>query len=152
MAVIANTVLVVRRIAELQRRRKILLDQRACRHRPLPAWALPPLQLVGMSARELRHLAGDGTDHEAATPDPDAQLAEIDRRIDALEQELLTAPLDRLDTILAVLDLVVARAQSPVEDDALAEQHPLGPRTLLLLERVRDELRRYLVAEQRAAS
>ncbi len=151
MAVIANTVLVVRRIAELQRRRKVLLDQRACRQRPLPAWALPPLQLVGMSARELRHLSGDGGDHGALAPDADAQLEEIERRIDALERELLSAPLDRLDTILAVLELVVARARSSA-DEAPTEPHPFCPRTLLLLERVRDELRRYLVAEQRAAS
>ena len=54
MAVIASTILVVRRIADLQRRRQILSERQDRLRRSLPEWTFAPLQLVGMSAGEIQ--------------------------------------------------------------------------------------------------
>ena len=54
MNVIANTILLVRRLAELRRRREGLVDRQDRMRRSLPEWAFAPLQLVGMSADEIR--------------------------------------------------------------------------------------------------
>jgi hypothetical protein len=59
MTVITNTTLLVRRIGDLQRKRDALLDRQDRLRRSLPEWAFAPLQLVGMSADEIRGLMTD---------------------------------------------------------------------------------------------
>ena len=54
MTVIANTTLLIRRIGEMRRRREALVDRQERLRSTLPEWALAPLQLVGMTATEIR--------------------------------------------------------------------------------------------------
>mgnify|MGYP000016361049 CR=1 FL=1 len=52
MTVIANTTLLIRRIAEVRRRREAIVDRQDRLRGSLPQWALAPLQLVGLTAAE----------------------------------------------------------------------------------------------------
>src|SRR3712207_6400275 len=59
MTVIANNTLLVRRLGELRRRREALADRQERLRSTLPEWALAPLQLVGMTATEIKDLMHD---------------------------------------------------------------------------------------------
>src|SRR3954447_26526789 len=107
MAVITNTTLLVRRIADLQRRREGLLDRQDRLRRSLPEWAFAPLQLVGMSADEIRGMMTDlsKAETEAGLDEIERELEQIDQQLEELENLLLTTPSRSLDSVQSVIDL-----------------------------------------------
>ena len=94
MAVITNTTLLVRRIGELQRRREALLDRQDRLRRSLPEWAFAPLQLVGMSADEIRGMMSElsKAETEAGLDEIEKDLEQIDSQLEELENLLLATP------------------------------------------------------------
>jgi uncharacterized coiled-coil DUF342 family protein len=155
MTVIANTILIVRRIGELRRRRRALLDRQDRLRRSLPEWTFAPLQLVGLSAEEIRSMIDDldRAESESGLKDIDAELEAIDRQLEQLESQILTSPARSLDAIQAVLDLAIARLREQTATDPDDLFYDYGDaRILFLLERAADDLRAYLAEEQRQAS
>ncbi len=155
MAVIASTILVVRRIADLQRRRQILTERQDRLRRSLPEWTFAPLQLVGMSAGEIQAMMNDldRAEAESGLTDVEAEIEQIDRQLEELESTLLATPSRSLDAIQAVLELAIARFREQTATDPNDLFYDYGDaRILFLLERAADDLRALLAEEQRQAS
>jgi hypothetical protein len=155
MTVIANTTLLIRRIAELRRRRDTLVDRQERLRGTLPEWALAPLQLVGMSATEIKAMMDDLSEAErkAGLDEIDSDLDRIDQQIEELENLLLTTPARSLDGIQAVLDMAVARFRDQTVTDPNDVFYDYGDaRTLRFIERAADDLRLLMSSTQRAAS
>jgi uncharacterized coiled-coil DUF342 family protein len=155
MTVIANTILVVRRIGELRRRRRALLERQDRLRRSLPEWTFAPLQLVGLSAEEIRSMIDDldRAESEAGLTEIDAEIEAIDRQLEQLESQILTSPARSLDAIQAVLELAIARLREQTATDPDDLFYDYGDaRILFLLERAADDLRAYLAEEHRQAS
>ena len=155
MAVIANTILVVRRIAELQRRRQMLVDRQERVRRSLPEWAFTPLQLVGMSAEEIRGMMNElaRAEDEAGLSEIEREIEKIDQQIEDLENSLLATPARSLDAIQAILELAVSRFREQTATDPDDVFYDYGDaRILFLLERATGDLRALLAEHERAAS
>lgn len=154
MNVIANTTLLIRRIGELRRRREVLVDRQERLRGMLPEWALAPLQLVGMSAEEIKAMMADLSEAErkSGLDEVDRDLEQLDHQIEELENMLLTTPARSLDGILAVLEMAVARFRDQTVTDPNDVFYDYGDaRTLRFLERATEDLRGILVDAQRAA-
>ncbi len=146
MTVIANTILTARRIVELQRRRRELVERQERLRRTLPEWAFAPLRLVGMSAEEIRRMMEELDRAEA-------EIEALDQQIDTLEQQLLGSSQLSFEGVVALLDLAVARLRESVATDPEDVFYDHGDaRTLFLLERALEDLRALLRQDQRAAS
>ncbi|MFO1070082.1 MAG: hypothetical protein U1E14_16340 [Geminicoccaceae bacterium] len=155
MNVISNSMLLVRRISELQRRREALVDRQDRLRRSLPEWAFAPLQLAGMSADEIRGMVGEITEAERASglDTIERDIEQIDGQIEDLENQLLTTPSRTLDSVQAVLDLAVSRCRAHTVSDPNDVFYDYGDsRVLYFLERANEDLRAILAAEQRQAS
>ena len=154
MNVISNAMLLVRRINELQRRRDSLLERQERLRRTLPEWTFAPLQLVGMSADEIRGMMSDLTDAERSTglDRLEAEVETLDQQIEELENSLLTTPSRSLDSIQAVLDLAVSRFRAHTVADPNDVFYDYGDaRVLFFLERAAEDMRTLLHEEQRQA-
>ncbi|GBD44403.1 hypothetical protein HRbin40_01892 [bacterium HR40] len=155
MTVIANTILLVRRIGELRRKRRTLVERQDRLRRSLPEWTFAPLQLVGLSADEIRSMIDDldKAERDAGLAEIEAEIDAIDRQLEQLESQILASPARSLDAIQAVLELAIARLreQTPTDPDDLFYDYG-DARILFLLERAADDLRAYLAEEQRQAS
>lgn len=155
MTVIANTTLLIRRIAEVRRRRDALVDRQERLRDNLPEWALAPLQLVGLTADEIRTLMSDLSDAEkqAGLDDIDHELENLDQQIEELENLLLTTPSRSLDGIQAVLDMAVTRFRAQTVTDPGDVFYDYGDaRILVFLERASEDLRAIMAETQRQAS
>lgn len=155
MAVITNTMLLVRRLSELQRRRDALVERQDRLRRSLPEWTFVPLQLVGMSAEEIRSMMSDlsKAEKEAGLDEIEREIEQVDRQIEELENMLLTTPSRTLESVMAVLDLAVSRFRATTVSDPDDVFYDYGDaRVLLFLERAAEDLRSMLLAEQRTAS
>lgn len=155
MAVITNTMLLVRRISDLQRRRDILVERQDRLRRSLPEWTFMPLQLVGMSADEIRSMMTDLTkaEQDAGLDEIERELENLDRQIEELENMLLTTPSRSLDSVMAVLDLAITRFRSQTVSDPDDVFYDYGDaRVLFFLERAADDLRSMLSMDHRNAS
>ncbi|MFO1039129.1 MAG: hypothetical protein U1E45_19980 [Geminicoccaceae bacterium] len=155
MSVITNSMLLVRRIGELQRRRELLLAKQERLRRSLPEWAVAPLQLVGMSADEIRTFIGDlsRAEAEAGLDEIEKEIETLDKQAEDLENLLLTTPSRSLDSILAVLDLAVTRFRAQTVDDPNDVFYDYGDaRVLTFLERAAEDLRAVLTDAHRQAS
>ncbi len=155
MTVIANTILTARRIVELQRRRRELVERQERLRRTLPEWAFAPLRLVGMSAEEIRRMMEelDRAEAEAGLDVVEAEIEALDQQIDTLEQQLLGSSQLSFEGVVALLDLAVARLRESVATDPEDVFYDHGDaRTLFLLERALEDLRALLRQDQRAAS
>lgn len=147
--------LLVRRIGELQRRRELLLAKQERLRRSLPEWAVAPLQLVGMSADEIRTFIGDlsRAEAEAGLDEIEKEIETLDKQAEDLENLLLTTPSRSLDSILAVLDLAVTRFRAQTVDDPNDVFYDYGDaRVLTFLERAAEDLRAVLTDAHRQAS
>lgn len=154
MTVITNSTLLVRRYNELQRRRKSLLERQDMMRRTLPEWAFAPLQLVGMSAEEIRGLVTDMSKAEAdaGLDEIERDLERVDRQVEEIETMLLTTPARSLDGVQAILDLAVNRFRGQVATDPNDVFYDYGDaRVLAFLERASDDLRGILNQHQRQA-
>jgi predicted ATPase len=155
MNVIANSTLLARRIAELQRRRGLLSEKQERLRQALPEWTFAPLKLVGMTAEEIRSMMSDLSDAERAAglDEIERDLERLDAEIEDAENALLAVPATSLDAIQAVLDLAVGRFRAATATDPNDVFYDYGDaRVLLFLERAAEDLRSLLHSSQRVAS
>lgn len=155
MTVIANTTLLIRRLGEFRRRRDTLVDRQERLRGTLPDWALAPLQLVGMSAAEIKAMMDDLSEAErkAGLDEVDHDIEHLDEQIEELENLLLATPARSLDGIQAVLEMAVARFRDQTVTDPSDVFYDYGDaRTLRFLERAADDLRSLMTDAQRVAS
>jgi DNA-binding transcriptional MerR regulator len=155
MTVIANTTLLIRRIAEVRRRREAIVDRQDRLRGSLPQWALAPLQLVGLTAAEIQGLMSDLSEAEkqSGLEDVERELELLDQQIEELENMLLTTPSRSLDGIQAVLEMAVTRFRGQTVTDPGDVFYDYGDaRILTFLERATDDLRNLLAENQRQAS
>lgn len=155
MTVIANTTLLIRRIADMRRRRQALVDRQERLRSTLPEWAMAPLQLVGMTATEIKALMNDLSEAErqSGLDEVERELDQLDQNIEELENLLLTTPARTMDGIQAVLDMAVARFREQTVTDPNDVFYDYGDaRTLRFLERAADDLRMLVQETHRVAS
>lgn len=141
--VITNSVLLARRIRELQRRRQTLVAQQEQLRSQLPDWAVEPLRLVGMTAEEIRTLVNDWStaETESGLDQVEQQLDDIDKQIEELENLLVTTPSSSLDEIESVISLAVARFKEIIVTDPEDVFFDHGEaRLLALIERAHEDL------------
>ena len=153
--VINNTILLVRRINELQRRRDNLVERQESMRRSLPDWTFAPLQLVGMSGDEIRGMMSDlsRAESDAGIVKVDSEIEQIDEQIEHLENMLLNAPSQSLESIQAVLELAINRFSAHTVTDPTDVFYDYGDaRVMRLLEHASDDLRALLTEDQRQAS
>lgn len=149
--VITNSVLLARRIRELQRRRQALVAQQEQLRTQLPEWAVEPLRLVGMTAGEIQTLVNDWStaETEAGLDDVEQQLDQIDKQIEELESMLVTTSSTSLDEIEAVISLAVARFREIIVTDPEDVFFDHGEaRLLALVERAHEDLSELLQRAQ----
>ncbi len=154
MNVITNTILLVRRIRDLQRRREAIVERQDRLRRSLPEWTFAPLQLVGMSGEEIRAAMSDLTKAEAdaGLNELEKEIERLDRDIEALENRVFSTPTGSLDVIQAVLELAIERFRSQTVVDPNDVFYDYGDaRVLTFLEHAFDDLSELLAGEQREA-
>jgi alkanesulfonate monooxygenase SsuD/methylene tetrahydromethanopterin reductase-like flavin-dependent oxidoreductase (luciferase family) len=146
-SVITNSILLTRRIRELQRRRQALVGRQEQVRAQLPDWAVEPLRLVGLTNEEIRSLVSDlsTTEAEAGLNEIEADLENLDRQVEDLENVLVATPSNSLDEIEAVIRLTVDRFREIIVTDPDDVFYDHGEaRFLALLERVQEDLSRVL--------
>ncbi len=142
-SVITNSILLTRRIRELQRRRQALVGRQEQVRAQLPDWAVEPLRLVGLTNDEIRSLVANlsSTEAEAGLNQIESDLEDLDRQIEDLENVLVATPSDGLDEIEAVIRLTVDRFREIIVSDPNDVFYDHGEaRFLALLERVQEDL------------
>jgi hypothetical protein len=152
MTVITNSLLLVRRIGELHRRRQQLAERQDQLRQALPDWALEPLRLVGVSAAEVQELVGDlsQAEEEVGLGEIDDQIERLDEEIEELERLLLCTRAQSLDGIEALLSLAVARLGAFTVTDPADVFYDHGEaRALALLERTLGDLQALLQQDSR---
>lgn len=143
VSVITNSILLARRIRDLQRRRQLLVTQQEQLRTQLPDWAAEPLRLVGMTSDEIRGLINDWStaETEAGLDQIEHRLDDIDRQIEELETILVATQSSSLDEIEAVIGLAVVRFREIIVTDPDDVFYDHGEaRLLALIERVHDDL------------
>ena len=141
--VITNSILLTRRIRELQRRRQALVGRQEQVRAQLPDWAVEPLRLVGMTNDEIRGLVDDlsTAEAEAGLNEIDSGLEDLDRQVEQLENVLVATPSNSLDEIEAVIGLTVDRFRDIIVTDPNDVFYDHGEaRFLAMLERVYEDL------------
>lgn len=142
-SVITNSILLTRRIRELQRRRAALVGRQEAVRAQLPDWAVEPLRLVGMTNEEIRGLVADlsTAEAEAGLNEIDSSLEDIDRQVEQLENVLVATPSNSLDEIEAVIALTAERFRDIIVTDPNDVFYDHGEaRFLAMLERVSEDL------------
>jgi hypothetical protein len=142
-SVITNSILLTRRIRELQRRRLALVGRQEQVRAQLPDWAVEPLRLVGLTNDEIRSLVANlsSTEAEAGLNQIESDLEDLDRQIEDLENVLVATPSDGLDEIEAVIRLTLDRFREIIVSDPDDVFYDHGEaRFLALLERVQEDL------------
>jgi hypothetical protein len=146
-SVITNSILLTRRIRELQRRRQALVGRQEQVRAQLPDWAIEPLRLVGMTNDEIRGLVDDlsTAEAEAGLNEIDSGIEEIDRQVEQLENVLVATPSNSLDEIEAVIGLTADRFREIIVTYANDVFYDHGEaRFLAMLERVYEDLSKLL--------
>lgn len=154
-SVITNSILLTRRIRELQRRRAALVGRQEQVRAQLPDWAVEPLRLVGMTNEEIRGLVADlsTAEAEAGLNEIDTSLEDIDRQVEQLENVLVATPSNGLDEIEAVIGLTVDRFRDIIVTDPNDVFYDHGEaRFLAMLERVSDDLSKLMQRSRLDAS
>jgi hypothetical protein len=154
-SVITNSILLTRRIRELQRRRQALVGRQEQVRAQLPDWAVEPLRLVGMTNEEIRGLVADlsTAEAEAGLNEIDSSLEDIDRQVEQLENVLVATPSNGLDEIEAVIGLTVDRFRDIIVTDPNDVFYDHGEaRFLAMLERVYEDLSNLLQRSRLDAS
>ncbi len=141
--VITNSILLTRRVRELQRRRQALVGRQEQVRAQLPDWAVEPLRLVGMTNDEIRGLVADlsTAEADAGLNEIENSLEDIDRQVEQLENVLVATPSNSLDEIEAVIGLTVDRFREVIVTDPNDVFYDHGEaRFFAMLERVREDL------------
>lgn len=145
--VITNSVLVTRRIRELQRRRHSLIAEQERLRGQLPEWAIEPLRLAGLTRDEIRRRVDEWASAESSSGlhEVEHEIDTLDRQVEDLEELLVQTPSDSLEEVGAVLELAVARLRDMIVSDPGDVFYDHGEaRALSLLDHVRDDLERLL--------
>jgi DNA-binding transcriptional MerR regulator len=143
ISVITNATMLARRIRELQRRRRAIVEHQEQLRTQLPDWAAEPLRLVGMTNDEIRGLVADLSTAEAETglDEVEQRLDEIDSQIEELEGMLAATPARSLDELEAVTNLAVSRFREMIVTDPNDVFYDHGESRLLgLIERIHEDL------------
>jgi len=154
-SVITNSILLTRRIRELQRRRQALVGRQEQVRAQLPDWAVEPLRLVGMTNEEIRGLVDDlsTAEAEAGLNEIDSGLEDVDRQVEQLENVLVATPSSSLDEIEAVIGLTVDRFRDIIVTEPNDVFYDHGEaRCLAMLERVFQDLSKLLQRSRLDAS
>lgn len=141
--VITNSVLVTRRIRELQRRRQGLVARQERLRGQLPEWAIEPLRLAGLTRDEIRRRVDEWASAESASGlhEVDQEIDALDRQIEELEELLVRTPSESVEEVSAVLELAVARLRDMIVTDPGDVFYDHGEaRALSLLDHVRGDL------------
>ena len=155
MTIIANSTLLARRIAELQRRRGLLAERQERLRQSLPDWTFAPLKLVGMTAEEIRSMMSELSDAERAAglDEVDRELERLDSEIEDAENALLAAPATSLEAVQVLLELALGRVRATTTTGPSDVFYDYGDaRGLLFLERAAEDLRALLSDSERVAS
>jgi methyl-accepting chemotaxis protein len=155
MTVIVNNMLLVRRIADLQRKRQELVDRQERMRSVLPEWTIEPLKLAGMSAREIDAMVSEISSAEQQTgmEDIERQMDRIDHQIEEIENQLISSRNKSLECVETVLRLAVGRLRRQVSTDPTDVFYDYGEaRVIFMLESAVDDLRGYVAAGERVAS
>lgn len=142
-SVITNSILLARRIHELQRRRRGLVARQEQLRSQMPDWAVEPLRLVGMTSDEIRSMVSDMSTAEAESglEEIERQLDEIDRQVDEMEHLLVNTPSSSLEEIEAVARLTVARFNEIMVTDPNDVFYDHGEaRLVALVERIQEDV------------
>ncbi len=117
--VVTNSILLARRIQELQKRRNSLRTTMDEVRSHLPDWALEPLRLVGKTNEEIRELVAQlaSTEGNVGLDEMEKELQALDATIERLESELVQNPSTSLQEIEAVARLAVRRLHDLVVTD-----------------------------------
>lgn len=151
ISVITNSILLTRRIRELQRRRDALVARQDELRTQLPDWAIEPLRLVGMTGDEIRSLVNDlsTAETEVGLDEIDQHLEQIDRQIEDLETMLVKTSSSSLDEVETVLGLAVSRFREIIVTDSDDVFYDHGEaRLLALIERIHSDLAGLLQSER----
>ena len=154
MTIVMSTLLLTRRLGELQRRREVLLERQDQLRRSLPEWTFAPLQIVGMSSEEIRTVVGDmqQAQDEAGLNAIEGELNRIDEQVEEMENALLTNGTGSVDGVQALLDLAIARLARQTATDPTDPFYDYGDaRVMRLLEHAADGLRNAGFEERRRA-
>jgi hypothetical protein len=155
MTVIVNNMLLVRRIADLHRKRQELADRQERMRSVLPDWTIEPLKLAGMSAREIDAMVSEMSTAEQNTgmADIEQEMERIDHQIEEIENQLISSRDKSLECVETVLRLAVGRLRTQVSTDPNSLFYDYGEaRVIFMLESVVDDLRGYVAAGERVAS
>ena len=138
-SVITNAILLARRISDPQRRRQALIAQQEQLRAQSPDWAIEPLRLVGMTGEEIRGLVNDMSiaEAESGLEEIERQLDAVDQEIDELENLLVATRSSSLEEIEAVARLTVTRHEIIVTDPNDVFYDHGEARLVALVERVR---------------
>lgn len=117
---------------ELRRRRATLVARREELRRPLPDWALLPLQEAGLTTAEVAIVGSpaDAATRQAELAQIAAELSGLDQRAAEIERRLTALPARELDAVAALLRLAL---------DQLQEGAPTGT-ALAFLQRAAGDL------------
>ncbi len=152
MSATMNATLIVRRLGNLQQRRLALVERQDQLRRTLPEWAFAPLELVGMSAKEIRDMMSNLSEAESSSglDALEAEIESLDREIEEAESRLLTIPSLNLEDLQSVLSIAVTRMRQNVPSDPGDVFYDHGDmRCLQFLERAFEDLNEMIGSERR---
>jgi hypothetical protein len=147
MTVVSSALLLARRIRELARRRRTVVERRDALRMMLPAWAAEPLLLAGLSKPEVEGLVCElpEAERKLGLDEVEAELARLDADLDAAEEQMLACPGVSLEDVEIRIGLLVERLrEETVTDPEDVFYDRVEARTLILLERVHDDCRALL--------
>lgn len=155
MTVISGAILLVRRINETQRKRAAMVDRLEILRRGLPEWTFEPLQLVGMSAHEIRSVMSElsKAEAEAGIDAIEREIEKLDAQLEELENLLLSTPARSLECAQAVLDLAIQRFRCQTSSDPNDLFYDYGDaRVLRFLERAAGDMRALMAEDERLSA
>ena len=142
MTVVSVDLVVARRIEKQLARRGCLVRQRARLGMRVPAWALEPLERVGMTKVELAAvLSACPTEDRLRLAELDHEVEDLDRDIERAEEQLLASGRHSIESVAILLNCArhIAEANGLVDQSA---GEPTGhrERILRMLETVSEDL------------
>ena len=144
MSVIGRSRLLGQRLRLLEQRRAELAQEReqAWRATGLPPWAGEVLRRVGMTRSELAEFDRECAERSQRRSPVDvvAAMADLDRNIGEVEQELLACDADGVHRLEAMADVAVQRLRRIVAT-AGGDPQQRNERALAVMERLLQELR-----------
>jgi hypothetical protein len=152
---VVNNMLLIRRINDLHRKRDALIERQDRMRSVLPDWAIEPLKMAGMSAREIEDMVAEASmaEQQCGLSEIERDVDRIDQQIEEAENQLISAPHKSLDAVETVLRLAVDRLKRQVSTDPNDVFYDYGEaRVMFMLDSVVEDLAAFTQAGQRVAS